>query len=68
MYQLFDRRCNLHDDKLGRVVLMKHVKTRYIVGGTICVAILLAIILGGDGALRASLAIIVGFLFGQATK
>jgi len=47
---------------------VKHVKTRYIVGGAICIAILVAIIIGGDGELKAVLGTIIGFLFGQATK
>jgi len=45
-----------------------HLKTRYIVGGCVCAAILAAIILGLDGALKTTLASIVGYLFGQATK
>jgi len=47
---------------------MKHVKTRYIVGGMICIGILVGIIIGGDGALKATLGTIIGYLFGQATK
>jgi len=47
---------------------MRHVKLRYIIGGTICIAILIGIIIGGDGALKASLGTIIGYLFGQATK
>jgi len=47
---------------------MKHIKLRYIIGGAVCIAILVAIIIGGDGALKATLGTIIGFLFGQATK
>jgi len=45
-----------------------HLKTRYIVGGSVCAAILAAICLGHDGELKAVLGMIVGYLFGQATK
>jgi len=45
-----------------------HLKTRYIVGGCVCIAILTAICLGHDDELKAVLGMIVGYLFGQATK